>query len=386
MLLAVLFAVAGEAPAGESIAWWDQLRKGANCFNNIPREQWFADAAAAGIHLVRFSPAKWKGEGRDFLLGNADEFKGIPPTDLAQFKQSLDWAAAHDIRVIVTPLSLPGARWSQQNDDKVDDRLYKDLAYHQQAARFWKELATALKDHPAVAGYNLINEPAPERSLHLGDESQAAIARFHAQHADGAADINVLYRQIIAAIREVDPRTPIILDASSYAAINGLAALQPVADTSVIYSVHFYDPWLFNTWKMNQGKLRYGTTMTIDGETFALDKQWIVSQFQNVTSWAKQNHIPANRIFIGEIGCDRRVPGAQQYLADIVQTVNAGQWHWAFYSFREDEWDGMDYELGTEPPPAGLYDLHGDEREAAVSKLRKPNPLWEVWGSQFKSK
>lgn len=386
LLLALMPLVgAGRALAGENISWWDQPRKGTNGFNNTPREQWFADAAAAGIRLVRLTPSKWKGEGRDFLLGNADEFKGIPAADLTQFKQSLDWVAAHGIRIVVTPLSLPGARWSQQNDGKVDDRLYKNLQYHQQAARFWKELAMALKDHPAVAGYNLINEPAPERALGVGDDSPAGIARSQSRHADTAADVNVLYRQVIAAIREVDTRTPIILDASSYGTINGLSTLRPVADGSVLYSVHFYDPWYFNTWRKNQGALRYGTRMTLDDETFTLDKQWITARFDKVADWAKRNNIPANRIFIGEIGCDRRIPGAKQYLDDIVQTVNAGKWHWAFYSFREDQWDAMDYELGTAELTASVSELKGDARETTVNKLRGPNPLWDVWAKQFKS-
>lgn len=368
----------------EDISWWDQQRKGANCFNLTPREQWYDDAAAAGIRLVRLAPSKWKGEGRDFLLGNADEFKGIPSADLAMLKQSLDWAAARNIRVVIAPLSLPGSRWAQQNGDKVDDRLYRDFAYHQQAARFWKELATALRDHPAVAGYNLVNEPAPERALRLRDDSPAGLAKFHADHANTPADIDLLYRTIIAAIREVDPRTPIVLDASNYAAIDGLSSLQPVADPSVLYAVHFYEPWYFNTQRMNQGKLKYGTEMTIYGKTFILDKQWIAARFEKVAEWSARNHIAPNRIFIGEIGCGRQIPGAAEYLADVVQIVNAGRWHWAFYGYREDAWEGMDYELGTEKVPAKYWGLSGDEREAYTRTLRKSNPLWDIWASQFK--
>ena len=153
----------------------------------------------------------------------------------------------------------------------------------------------------------------------------------------------------------------------------------------MIYSVHFYDPWFFTTWKMNQGALRYGTRMTIYGKTFTLDKRWIAERFGNVADWAKRNQVSADRIFIAEIGCDRRIPGAAEYLKDTLQIVNAGQWHWAFYSFREDEWDGYDYELGTAQPPAGLWELNGDDREAAVSKLRGSNPLWDVWVKQFSS-
>lgn len=36
---------------------------------------------------------------------------------------------------------------------------------------------------------------------------------------------------------------------------------------------------------------------------------------------------------------------------DARQSAGHQQLHWAFYSFREDSWDGMDYELGSAKVP-----------------------------------
>jgi endoglucanase len=368
--------------AGEGIGWWDQQQRGANCFNHVMREQWFADASAAGIHLVRLAPSSWKGEGRDFLLGNADEFKGIPEADLQQLKQALDWADRYKVKVVIVPLSRPGLRWSQHNNDQVDDRLWKDFRYHEQSAAFWKELATELRGHPAVAGYNLINEPQVERALGV-DGSEAKQKAFRQTKRGTPADLNLLYGRIIKAIREVDPATPIILDASNYGAIDGLGFLETSADPAILYAVHIYDPWFYSTWRKNEGKLKYGEQMTIYGETFRLDRKWIEARLQVVADWASRNKVPASRIFVGEIGCDRRCPGAEEYLRDVVAGVNVRQWHWAFYSYREDGWDGMDYELGTGRTPPRFWDLEGDAREAYMRTLRKPNPLWDVLSSQF---
>jgi hypothetical protein len=47
----------------------------------------------------------------------------------------------------------------------------------------------------------------------------------------------------------------------------------------------------------------------------------------------------------------RRLPGCRAYLEDVLQALERDQVHWAFYSFREDSWDGMDYELGTGKVP-----------------------------------
>ena len=78
----VLLACAAIARAeDDDWAHWQSQRKGANCFNASLDRTWFADARAAGIPLVRLAWSKWKGAGRDFLLGDADHFAGIPPAD-----------------------------------------------------------------------------------------------------------------------------------------------------------------------------------------------------------------------------------------------------------------------------------------------------------------
>ena len=44
----------------------------------------------------------------------------------------------------------------------------------------------------------------------------------------------------------------------------------------------------------------------------------------------------------------RRNKGADIYLEDILSLLENRRYHWAFYSYREDSWDGFDYELGTQ--------------------------------------
>jgi hypothetical protein len=159
--------------AHPKIEFWDQQRKGANCFNVEPREQWFAAAHDLGLDWVRLTYSKWKGQQRDFLMGNADQFTGIVRQDLAKLVQVLDWAHKHDIKVVLAPLGLPGNRWRQNNGTRPDLRLWQDKSYWQQAAQFWGELAASLKDHPAIVAYNIINEPIPEKGTGLAEDGPA---------------------------------------------------------------------------------------------------------------------------------------------------------------------------------------------------------------------
>jgi len=72
-----------------------------------------------------------------------------------------------------------------------------------------------------------------------------------------------------------------------------------------------------------------------------------LEKLKEVLTWAEMNFIPTNRIVALEFGCMRRNIGAEQYLDDIITLLENRKYHWAFYAYREDGWDGYDYELGA---------------------------------------
>lgn len=150
-------------PANPKLDFWNQQRRGANCFNKAITTNYFQAARAADIEFLRLAPDKWKSQQRDFLIGNADQFETLAAEDLKQLKLTLDNAHAVGVKVVLTMISLPGARWRQLNGGKNDDRLWRDPAFMARAEKFWTLLAAELKDHPAIVGYNPLNEPHPER-------------------------------------------------------------------------------------------------------------------------------------------------------------------------------------------------------------------------------
>ena len=330
------------------LEFWNQQRKGANGDVADADDAWFKAAAGYGIEWVRLAPAGIKSSKRDPLIGDADEFSGIPPADLKQVTAALDRAEKHGVKVVLTVFSLPGLRWKQQNGDKFDYRLWHDKKFHEQSATFWKELAAAVKDHPAVVGYNPLNEPHPERADGI-EEPGPKFDQWRAKAKGTAADVNVFYATVSAAIREVDSHTPIILDGCFHASPAGLNVLKPSNDARELYAFHFYAPWNFTTFRVNKGRFEYPSKMPRWGkepEAWTADR--LPALFEPVRVWAKQHKVPTNRILLSEFGCDRRVAGAEPYLRDVLKVAAKERWHWAFYSFRSRSWDGMDYELGTQ--------------------------------------
>lgn len=399
------------AYAGD-IHFWDVQRKGTNSFANVPTPERFQDAAKTGIVIMRIAPTKWlngrpKSEMGDFLIGPKDQYSGIVDKDLKYLLKALDDANSAGLKVVLTMLSLPGSRWSQHNCKSgqcvQQFDLWQDFKYHKQTADFWRDLARALKDHPAIVGYNIINEPAPERgaSTKLRDWYTMDYKQWYQQVKGTPADLNLFYKTVIQAIREVDKDTPIVLDSGFYANPYAFQILDPafIGDSKVLYSIHTYEPARFaydparfargsNQKRYNYpGDIPTGELNPQDDQDaeppFAPVEHWdrkkFDSYFKVVTDWMAINQIPANRIYLAEFGGYRdEAKGLAEYFRDSIDFFNSKGWHWSFYAYREDDaYPHMDYELGTGKTPAAYWEC-SKNYSCEKAGVYKANPLWKV--------
>ncbi len=87
----------------------------------------------------------------------------------------------------------------------------------------WVRLATRYRDEPTVAGYDLLNEPLPQRT--------GAAAQYKDQ-------LEPLYKRITQAIREVDKRHMITLEGADWA--NDWSVFTKPFDGNLFYQFHYY--------------------------------------------------------------------------------------------------------------------------------------------------
>jgi len=375
---ALALCLAGPAKAADLITFWDTPQYGGNSFNEgIPDEAYFRALKATGATWVRLTFSKWKGDGRDFLIGNADNYTGIPAGDLAKLIQCLDAAEAAGIKVVIAPLSLPGDRWNQQNGGTQDDRLWNDHRYWDQSAAFWRDLALALKDHPAVAGYNLINEPTPEKGLGLDEHATPEVRQaWYTNYQGTTHDLPGFYDYVIRAIREVDPVTPVMVDGGWYANAWSFSYWPSrLADDRVLYSFHMYEPYEATSAPniKRQPQLRYpGAEAWLGGEKVKWDKTVMQRFLAGPFDWAAAHGVSPNRMVAGEYGCVRVWRDCGAYLSDVLDILNSHGAHWAFYSFREDVWEAMDYELAPDYPAGQFYWL---QEQGKADQIKRNGPL-----------
>lgn len=382
--------IQNEESIDEKISFWDKQRKGTNYFNQTPTKEWFNAASEANIKFVRFVYDKWKGEQEYFLMGSADNYEGIVETDFATLKEYLDYANSLKFKVVICPISIPGEKWRQSNNDKNDGRLWKSDTYIEQVAQLWQDLASRLKGHPAVVGFNLVNEPHPEIYFDKYSFWKRDLSEWYETVKGSPADLNLFNKKIVAAIRAVDIQTPIIIESGLYATPWAFDYLEPLDDDKIIYSFHMYEPYIFTTKRINNGQYSYPGKIIIDetGEEFGLNRASLNQFFNPIRDWSTKYNIASNRIWVGEFGCNRHVDGAENYLKDLISIFNENNWHWSFYSYREDTWEAMDYELGTEK----VHYKYWDYQEANELHLNyeeiygrvKDRAIWSIIEAEFK--
>ena len=93
----------------------------------------------------------------------------------------------------------PGGQTGTNIDDDANDQpeLFMDTKYQDRLEKLWVKIAERYKDKAAVAGYDLLNEPLPERTGAAPKYKQL---------------LEPLYKRLTQAIRKVDSRHMITLE------------------------------------------------------------------------------------------------------------------------------------------------------------------------------
>ncbi len=135
------------------------------------------------------------------------------------------WCRKHDLYVIIDMHGAPGGQTGQNIDDSPNDEpgLFMDKKNQDRLVDLWVRIATRYKDEPAVAGYDLLNEPLPART--------GAAAKYKDQ-------LEPLYRRLTDAIRQVDKRHMITLEGCDWA--NDWSVFSKPFDSNLFYQFHFY--------------------------------------------------------------------------------------------------------------------------------------------------
>jgi hypothetical protein len=138
-------------------------------------------------------------------------------------RQVLDWCAEFGVYVVLDLHALPGSQnpdWHSDNHTRTA-LLWGDAHFQDRTVRLWEELARRFAMHPALAGYDLINEPCTT-------------------DIDGHAPLNRLYDRLVKAIRAIDGTHLIILEGDQFG--GKFEGLEWPEGPNIVASLHDYSP------------------------------------------------------------------------------------------------------------------------------------------------
>jgi endoglucanase len=223
---------------------------GTNYF--YPEKKYFKYYADKNIRLIRF-PFIWERLQHDL-------YKGVNFDQIRLLRRTLDFAAEHDQKIILDMHNYGRYKGKLIGSPEVPYEAY---------ASVWRKLAEEFKDHPALLGYDIMNEPHSTKGLWPA-AAQAAVD----------------------AIRQVDMKTLIFVEGDRWAStfhwrmVNEDFLIEDPAE-KIIYEGHLYLDKDFSG--------RYANDETVD-------PMLGVERARPFVEWLKENNLKG---FLGEYG----VPG-----------------------------------------------------------------------------
>jgi endoglucanase len=208
---------------------------------------------ATGFNTVRV-PLNW----RLFVEpapDDADRFEGPGWSLLDRLVQ---WCRDAELRVIIDLHAAPGGQTGVNHDDGPGFPLtFYVPRYRAQTIALWRQLAAHYRDEPAILGYDLLNEPISPYS---------DVNYLNPQ-------LEPLYRDIVAAIRSVDPNHLVILAGAQWS--TNFAVFGRPFDNNAVYTYHKF--WINPTRDGVQEYLNFSNRWRVPvliGETGEFNNSW----------------------------------------------------------------------------------------------------------------
>jgi aryl-phospho-beta-D-glucosidase BglC (GH1 family) len=152
----------------------------------------------------------------------------------ARLAQAVDWCEQHGLYVIFDMHAVPGwqnSHWHSDNEN-LASLYWRHKHFQDRLKALWREIARRYLGRAVVAGYELMNEPVVNTPV--GDLPHM----FYENYKPDWERMNRIYRELVAAIREIDPRHILFIEGDVYGhEFDGLDA--PFAD-NLVYSNHDY--------------------------------------------------------------------------------------------------------------------------------------------------
>jgi aryl-phospho-beta-D-glucosidase BglC (GH1 family) len=231
----------------------------------------------------------------------------------------LDLCVQHGLYAILDMHAAPGWQNTDWHSDNANRNalLWEHPHFQDRLVRLWSAFAERYCGNPAVAGYNVLNEPVTGAPRGIFTETS--------YRTDWTA-INQLYRQLVEAIRTRDPDHIIFLEGDFFSSrFKGLE--EPFAP-NLVYSSHNYTSCGFGPGPY-PGEIR--------GEWWDAVRQQQSFDESEGAVFTRSHQAP---LWVGEFGSvyngpAEEIPDRLRALDDQLAAFNSAGAHWTTWTYKD---------------------------------------------------
>lgn len=269
------------------LVFWDDLepRRGQYSESYLRKIRRILDwAQRYGIHVVI--------DAHQDVFGPAFGHRGIP-----------EWATRTDGLPFAPHPDDWFAEYFEPAVQRAFTHLYEDADLRRAQERMWRLLADRFGTHPAVLGYDLINEPMGE--LREGEDLATAARRIEATH------LTPMYNRLADAIRTRDRSNWLFVEPTPIVGEGVPTGLGRIKDQRVVYAPHFYNAAMEA------------------GADYDPAAGWITAYEKAVTAYPREQSIP---VVVGEWGpLNSGLPNMRRFHDDALASFTRYSSGWAAY-------------------------------------------------------
>jgi len=189
------------------------------------------------------------------------------------------------------------------------ENLYERPEFRAAQVDAWEELVTRFVDHPALLGYDLLNEPFGK--VRDGEGFIDAIERVESQQ------LTAMYQRLTTAIRAIDPDRWVFIEAPNQASLGIRSWLGRIDGGNIAFFPHMYDS------AIESGTYTPGGTVTYDPKFFT-------TYGGVIDVYPDAYDVP---VLFGEWGLARPAePGMDQFVRDALALMDAHGSGWTMFN------------------------------------------------------
>jgi aryl-phospho-beta-D-glucosidase BglC (GH1 family) len=207
--------------------------------------------------------------------------------------------------VILDMHAAPGAQNADWHSDSPGRAgLWESPRFQKDTVTLWAEIAGRFKNAPALAGFDILNEPITDKKPIL----------------------NKLYRESIAAVRAAGSNHLVFLEGTQWS--TDFSPLDDLDDPGIVYSPHFYKPYQY-TFNVELDLTYPGR---VDGKMW--NKETLRAEMAVLDRWAARRGAP---VLIGEFGVNGRCPCCRaeaRWVRDVAALFDGFGFHWTYWAYK----------------------------------------------------